>query len=266
MQDFSKQLYEQLNELEELLSMSEKAMRKLTRLPQGRMFVKGSHGYPQYYFQDAKTAQIRYLHSSENKLITQLAQLDYERKLTSLLKKQKSILSHFLSTYDVNSIHALYDNLCLARKSIVTPVLLSDDAYVKSWLEEHPGNQNPYPEPGKYLTERGESVRSKSEKIIADELYKADIPYQYEPALELNGYNTIYPDFVVLNVKRRKTIYWEHFGLLDDMDYAQKGLRKIELYEKNGLFLGTDLILSMESTDETLDIRKIQEKIELYLS
>ncbi len=266
MQDYSKQLYEQLNELEELLSTSEKNTRKLTRLPQGQMYVKGSHGYPQYYFRDAQTAQIRYLHSSENKLITQLAQLDYERKLTSLLKNQKKILGQFLAKYDVTSIQALYDNLCPARKTIVTPIILSDEAYVKSWLEECPGEQNPYPELGKYLTERGESVRSKSEKIIADELYKAKIPYQYEPALDLNGYKTIYPDFIVLNVRKRKTMYWEHLGLLDDMDYAQKSFRKIDLYEKNGLFLGTDLILSMESLDETLDIRIIQEKIKLYLS
>lgn len=266
MQDYSKELYEQLNELEELLAASEKNIRKFTRMPQGRMIVKGSHGYPQYYFQDSQTAQVRYMHSSEKKLITQLAQLDYERKLTTLLKRLTKNLGQFLSTYDVNSIQALYNNLCLARRSIVTPIFPNDEAFIEAWLEEHPGEQNPYPELGKYLTERGEFVRSKSEKIIADELYKANIPYQYESALELNGYNTIYPDFVVLNVKRRKTLYWEHFGLLDDLDYAQKGFRKIELYEKNGLYLGTDLILSTESSDESLNIYGIQEKIKLYLS
>ncbi|SFH72967.1 hypothetical protein SAMN04487830_106120 [Pseudobutyrivibrio sp. OR37] len=62
-------------------------------------------------------------------------------------------------------------------------------------------------------------VRSKSEKIIADALEKYNVPYQYEPMLEL-GYNTIYPDFVVLNLRTRKTVYWEHLGLVSDIEYS----------------------------------------------
>ena len=49
-----------------------------------------------------------------------------------------------------------------------------------------------------YYTIKGERVRSKSEKIIADELYRYQIPYKYEFPLTLATHNRniqLYPDF-----------------------------------------------------------------------
>lgn len=115
-----------------------------------------------------------------------------------------------------------------------------------------------------YYTSRGGFVRSKSEKIIADALEKYNIPYQYEPVLEL-GYNTVYPDFVVLNVRTRKTIYWEHLGIVSDMEYATKNFIKIQNYEKNGYLLGKDLIITMESSDIPMNIKLVEQKIKEFL-
>ena len=53
-----------------------------------------------------------------------------------------------------------------------------------------------------YYTYKGERVRSKSEMIIANELFRNNIPYKYELPIELENWNkkvTIYPDFTVLN-------------------------------------------------------------------
>ncbi|MCR5499216.1 MAG: hypothetical protein K6F31_02335 [Acetatifactor sp.] len=266
MEDYSKALHEQLKEIDSLLLVAEKNVKKTSLLPQGHMYVKASHGYPQYYFQDADSSERRYLHSSEHKLIKQLAQAEYDKRMLALLRKLRSSLRHFLSTYDILSVKNLYEKLCPGRKTLVTPILPSDDMFIEQWMEEHPGNKNPFPEAGSYLTERGETVRSKSEKILADLFHSMDIPYQYEPLLELQGYLTVYPDFVLLNVKNRKTYYWEHFGLTDDPEYAQKAFRKLEMYEANGLFVGKNLITSMESTDHPLNIKTVKEKISQYFN
>ena len=53
------------------------------------------------------------------------------------------------------------------------------------------------------ITEKGEYVRSKSEKIIADTLTKNNINYVYELPLRLKGYGTVKPDFTVLNKRTR---------------------------------------------------------------
>lgn len=51
------------------------------------------------------------------------------------------------------------------------------------------------------LTEKGERVRSKSEKILADYFYRKNILYKYEKTLYLKGYGTVYPDFTFLSRK-----------------------------------------------------------------
>ena len=76
------------------------------------------------------------------------------------------------------------------------------------------------------LTEKGESVKSKSEKIIADKLNMMNIPYCYEVPLYLKGYGYVKPDFKVLNVATRKEYYWEHYGMMDNKDYIIKALKK----------------------------------------
>lgn len=42
-------------------------------------------------------------------------------------------------------------------------------------------------------TEKGERVRSKSEKILADYFYHKKILYQYERPLYLKGFGTVHP-------------------------------------------------------------------------
>ncbi len=115
------------------------------------------------------------------------------------------------------------------------------------------------------LTERGERVRSKSEKILADYFYHRGIQYKYEHPLYLKGYGTVYPDFTFLSKRTRKEIYWEHDGKMDDPAYAQNAVRKIQAYEDNDIYPGERLILTFETTKTVLDTRLIEKMICRYL-
>ena len=123
---------------------------------------------------------------------------------------------------------------------------------------------NPFPEDIFYLTNKGEKVRSKSEKILADMFYKWNIPYCYEAKLNLKNMKTIYPDFTLLRICDRKTIYWEHFGLADDGEYATKALIKCALYESEGYAPGEDFLFSVESKSTPLNIREIEKKVKEF--
>ena len=94
-------------------------------------------------------------------------------------------------------------------------------------------------------------------------LKKNKIPYRYECALKLNN-RTVFPDFTVLNVRDRKEMYWEHFGLLDDPDYLETSLAKVTAYELSGYYPGDRLIISFETTRQPLDMRLIEKIIALY--
>jgi hypothetical protein len=205
----------------------------------------------------------KYIKKKDIKSIAKFAQRDYELSLNQKLKMLEDSLKNFLQVYNPNCVND-YDSFSDAKKLLIKPFNLTDAQFIELWLEQHPDQQNPFPEEGIYQTNRGEMVRSKSEKIIADALNKYNIPYQYEPMLEL-GYNTIYPDFVILNVRTRKTVYWEHLGIVSDIEYATKNFKKIQDYERNGYILGRNLITTMESAEAPIDVRLVEEKIKEFL-
>ena len=150
------------------------------------------------------------------------------------------------------------------KRRLVIPIVETEDMLIERWMKEHPGNQNTYHEKGMILTDNGEMVRSKSEKIIADLLKKNGVPYQYEPRLELNNYHSICPDFVVLNVRLKKTIYWEHFGLVSEPEYAVRSFQKIRVFEKAGYYPGDNFIFTSESSTQPIDVKMIERMIREY--
>lgn len=174
-------------------------------------------------------------------------------------------IEHFMKIYNPYAIEDVYNKLCDARKALITPIIPTNETFVRNWREMHMGNQNDYPMAATYLTQQGEYVRSKSEKILADLFLKYEIPYCYEPKLQLDNGKSLFPDFAVLNIRTRKTIYWEHFGLISDEKYASNALEKLHIYEANGWTLGDNLLYSLESENIPLNIKLLEQKINDYL-
>ena len=112
------------------------------------------------------------------------------------------------------------------------------------------------------ITEKGEYVRSKSEKIIADTLTKNNINYVYELPLRLKGYGTVKPDFTVLNKRTRHEYVWEHFGMMDDSIYVKNAIKKIEQYGKSGYVQGRNFIATFESKEAPLNTVTINRAIQ----
>ncbi len=263
-----KNYYEELNvqakELEALFKQAEKDLERLQDYSRYKIKTSVSNGCSQYYLKDDDTGKWKYVKKSQYKLVEKILQRDYEFILHKKLSEQYSILSLFLKEYDVNCITDTYTKLSDARKMMVTPIMETDDAFTERWLREHPDRKNTYPEEGAVYTTSGIFVRSKSEKIIAELLEKHSVPYRYEAALTLNNGRVVYPDFTILNVRLRKTIYWEHLGLIGIDEYACKNLQKINDYDRSGFSIGDNLIVTMECNGYKFDSRIIEEKIRRY--
>ena len=177
------------------------------------------------------------------------------------LEKQERKLERALRAIPENELEQVYEKLADAKKKYVAPYVLSDEEYIKEWLSvEYVGKifRDEYP---KYTTEKGEKVRSKSEKIIADLLYRMEIPYRYEYPLYTSGFGTIYPDFMILVVSSRKEVYLEFFGMMDDSDYCEGALRKIQELARNGIVLGENLYAIFESTSTPIDTKSIEKML-----
>ena len=158
------------------------------------------------------------------------------------------------------------DSMPEQKGIFVTKYELTDEEYAKMW--EDSKNNLGRIEPDEQLkelgliTEKGEYVRSKSEKIIADTLTKNNINYVYELPLRLKGYGTVKPDFTVLNKRTRHEYVWEHFGMMDDSIYVKNAIKKIEQYGKSGYVQGKNFIATFESKEAPLNTVTINRVIQ----
>ena len=110
-----------------------------------------------------------------------------------------------------------------------------------------------------YYTRKGLRVRSKSEVIIADILDELYVPFLYEKPLKLKT-GIVHPDFTLLNIKERREVYWEHFGMMDDIEYRNNAMMKIRNYEASGLYQYDSVIWTFETGSyplNTKDIRRL---------
>ena len=263
--DNTKDLKDRLTEINNMLEKIKKREKCYKEIPEGKIRVSTSNKNIQYFLATPTSPAYKYLPASEKEFIKKFLQREYDRKAAKILLKMKNATERSLF-HNVGELRNAYEKLCKGRKNLVSPIEPTDDIFIGKWLEENPGAQNTFPEQGKYETEAGEYVRSKSEKIIADTFKKMNIPYIYEPKIILDRNKTVFPDFACLNVRKRKTIFWEHLGLTDLPDYAVKNFAKLDIYEKNGYFVGDDIIISTETQEHPLDISTIKRKIERYLN
>ncbi len=254
-----------MQELEKLAAENNKRIQVLADVPRGRARIFRKGNKDEYYFKEKGTEIEKYISSDKQDYFRKILQLDYENKIKNQIEKELENLNKCLRYCDESKLMNIYLRMCDARKEMISPIIDTDEMYIDEWMKQNPGGQNPFEFSSSYETNRGEMVRSKSEKILADEFYKQNIPYQYEPRVRLNDKNVKFPDFVLLNVKQRKTIYWEHLGMISNEEYASLNLEKLYYYESNGLILGTNLIISCETAENPLDVKLIRNKIDMFL-
>ena len=263
MEQVKKLLEERKKYLSHLKEEKEKAIMKV---PEGSLRIC-SHGNRTQYYQrtDPKDFNGTYIREENFQIAQKLAQKDYDKKILNTIEKELKTIQKYLSNYPQTNVEQIYDTLHKERQKLIVPVLEPENQYVSGWEAvqyEGKGFKDNTPE---FYTARGERVRSKSELIIADLLYKEAIPYRYEYPIHFNGIGKIYPDFILLNVKKRKELYWEHLGMMDDAIYVEKALHKIAIYEQNGIFPGEKLILTYETRKNPLNQKIINLMIQRYL-
>ena len=257
--------------LADLISAKE---RNLKNAPAGRLRISKRGDHEQWFQVSEGTSHCgKFIPMGNLRLARALAQKDYDCKILPELKKMLSLLDGFINDFAISGIEKVCEKMHPGRRKLVTPVRLSDDEFARAWLATPYEGKRFDDDAPEILTARGERVRSKSEAIIADTLFRLSIPYKYECPMQLRdakakgGKRTfcIFPDFTCLNVRLRREFVWEHFGLMDDADYSAKVAWKMACYEANGFFSGKNLITSMESGEVPLDARKVERLAKCYL-
>lgn len=236
-----------IKEKQELERVINETKKRLQTASQGHIRIARKGKRTEYYYKSGKEGEKRsgkYVKKNENELVQRIIQREYEEDVLFNAEKRWKIINDFLNGYERTSLENIFDKLSTDRKAFVTSPILSDKEYIKQWQSvTYEGNTN-YDIKGEIITERGEHVRSKSEKIIADKLFMLGIPYRYEYPLMLKGNIIIYPDFTILKAETREEIYVEHLGLMDNVNYVENAMRKLDTYARNGIHLGVNLLIT----------------------
>lgn len=248
--------------LEEIIKSTKN---QLINRPEGTLRISKSKNYLQYYHCTEKNKLGKYIAKGNEELIQALAQKTYDEKILQLAEKRILQINRILKDYEDDEMEQIFNKEHRDRQPLIQAVEPTWEQKVKKWKsQECQGKGFPEGTP-LILTERGERVRSKTEKIMADYFYRQGIEYKYECPIYLKGMGTVYPDFTFLSKKTGEEVYWEHCGLADSPEYARNMVRKIESYENNGIFPGERLILTYETEKNVLNTEKITQMVERYL-
>lgn len=198
-------------------------------------------------------------------LVRQLAKKKYNQSILKKAEIRLKQVKKITRDYSDDEIEQIYDKLHKERQLLVMPIEPTWEQKLAQWDGETYQGKEFYEGTAVIITEKGERVRSKSEKILADYFYRNNIIYKYEKPLFLKGYGTVYPDFTFLSRKTGEEIYWEHEGMMDKSDYAKTAVKKLESYQKNGIYLGERLIVTFETDQTVLNSQIIEQLAQKYL-
>ena len=239
----------------------------LKELPLGRMkhTKKGEKKY--YYIKQPGDTEYTAVRKGDRKralLAIALCKRKWLETLIGILEKNLSYEERLIKnyrTYDFHTIKKLVPEAYRLLEEEGWYQMLSkaglSDKVVQS--ENPNGRENLI-----QCTSFGLLVRSKSELIIAEMLHAAEIPFRYEPEIELRGPDgerrLYYPDFV-LQHPLGGTLYWEHLGKFGDYDYRKRNELKFLAYFANRITPGINLIVTFDDVDGAPDVPMLGEII-----
>ena len=250
------------NQLVLLNKIEQTIHEQLKGAPKEILRVSKSNGVFQYY--TFKNGKRTYIPKRQKQLAQAIAQRDYNKKMEMLIKKNIHALKLFTKHYSPQKSENYFQRLPPARKILIKPFFLDKETYAKQWQAQkyEPNRDSPT---GNYFTTKDEHVRSKSEVIIANLLNTKGIPYHYETPVKINTSLTFHPDFLCLNKRTRQEFYWEHCGMMDDSAYSEKLVKRLAIYAQKNILPGKNLILTMETQEQPLNIKDVEKVIDAFL-
>ncbi len=219
----------------------------------------------EYYWRKKSSSKWEFLSKDKWDVARKIAQNDYDRKILRIAEKEHRIVTKYLNLLKKEEFLKLNTKLARPRKMLINMYRENDEEYIQQWMSEQFKPMEFENDSTEYFSGGGTRVRSKSELIIANMLEKYSIPYKYEYPVNLNKFKNVRPDFICLNVITRKEYIWEHFGMMDNIAYANNNIAKLNAYEENGYFLGDNLIMTFETSQCPINSNVIKSNIEKYL-
>lgn len=265
----NRMLYERLDFLENVIGKYEKKYgdtETLSDSQKGASYeriraIRHGKGFQYYERESGKDKNGKYIRMSEIDKVRISLQKDYDREVYLVALREYNSLLRYLNVCKMDVVENIYSKMSPGKQNLVVPVIETEDSFIEKWKNYKYEKMGFESEDLEYYAISGLRVRSKSEILIANLLEKMEIPFLYEMPLFLPTYGTVRPDFTLIDVKRRRLVYFEHFGMMDDYSYRNNAVAKIQAYEAAGYYLGDKLFVSEESSKCPLNIKVLERKL-----
>lgn len=235
---------------------------QIKQFPPGKLICTRSGKYYKWYQSDGK--HWKYIPKSKRNLAEQLAAKKYLSCRLKDLQKERTAVDFYLRhcSSDIPRTQQLLEEVP-EYQNLLSSVLKPTSDELADWMIQ-PYEKNPYyQERLIYKGHTGNLLRSKSEVLIEMLLIQYQIPYRYECALQL-GDHTIYPDFTIRHPVTGEVLYWEHFGMMDDVNYSKNVPGKLHTYITAGIIPSINLITTYETKDNPLSMELVEKTIKYY--
>lgn len=259
----------ELKKIDKAITTMQEKLDTFNDLRQGTLICKpqGFHTY-YYYLQTCvhgKSSRV-YLGKDDLEIVRRYKKQRFYREKLKRMETNKAVLNKCLKQLTDYSTEAIYHDLPSAYKNLPEECYVDDSfTELKAWANEK-YERNPYPLPtDPNITCDGTPTRSKGESLIYDDLYFMDTPNRYDPKIRLKGrsgvYHYLYPDYL-FHDSVGKPYAWEHLGMMDLEQYAERLKNKIVEYIDCGFIPGDNLFFTSDNIENNTNELMVMDMID----
>lgn len=197
--------------------------------------------------------------TKDTEFVRKMARKAYLKKALGIVERDIEVMERAVRCFVPVSPEDILNSIPSAYRDLPAEYFFNKNRTGGDWANSEYEQSNYMPENKVHLTSKGLYVRSKSEAIIAEELYKHKVPFHYEEVLKI-GENIVIPDFTIKN-HAGEICYWEHCGLTGDPEYMQRHNEKLRLYEEVGIVPWKNLIVTYDDEDGKINIAIVESEI-----
>lgn len=255
--------------IEGLIKKTQQELEVIGTLPNAALICQYKSPDNIYYYsqrQNNGKRERQPLGKSDSEIVKQYKKRRFYKEMLKTLKYDLRVLTNTLEKLKDYSPSAIHKKLPSSYKNLPDQCY-EDEEYLKmkKWAEEK-YERNTFPIPSQpNIARDGRAMRSKGECMWYDDILFEKLPVRVDPILHLTGKSgrtyTLCPDFQFM-CPDGSFILVEHFGMLDDDNYAAEKLKRIQQYLDCGYVLGDNLIITSDSANHTTNELMILEAID----
>ena len=220
----------------------------LRDLPTGRLYYKQCNGRRRpFVMEDGKE---KYL---SQKCLPRIMGLQKRRDIEEAIKcidSNVSLLKELVGLKDLDSFLPQFIGIPDTFDSTGRKARTEIAALIDRWATISTGT--PLYE-GKYVSSDRTHVKSRAELILYEFFLSLDLTPLYERPLLIDG-ETWYPDFSFLRESDGELVIWEHFGMMNDPQYRNTALYKLDRYAASGFLPFRNLVITYDYGNDNIDL------------